>query len=416
MSHIIQWNCRGLKTNFIEISLLVQAFLPVALCLQETHLKETDQINLNNYSLYSTCVKENERAAGGSSIFVRNNIIHSKIDLHTNLQAVAVRISLGKTITLCSLYIPPNSVLEQNSLKTLIDQLPSPFIIMGDFNAHNPIWGSSSLNNKGKNVEDLLNKEGLCIFNDGSNTYLHPGNGSYSAIDLTICDPSLLLDFSWRVHDDLCGSDHFPIILQNLFPSGSGKVPRYKFDKANWPLFEQLCTEELRTEVFQRILDPVLKFNETLISIADRTIPKTSANPKQPSKPWFDDDCEEARDNRKKAERHFNKHPTSDNLNSFRIFRAKARRTFKQRRRLSWQNFVSKLDSHTPMNKVWNFIQKIKGKNRNVNLHHLKEGHDILTSEEDISQKLAETFSKHSSSTNYSPQFQNIKNQKKRKN
>ena len=200
-----------------------------------------------------------------------------------------------------------------------------------------------------------------------------------------------------------------------MFPSGSGKVHRYKFDKANWPLFEQLCTEELRTEVFQSILDPVLKFNETLISIADRTIPKTSANPKHPSKPWFDDDCEEARDNRKKAERHFNKHPTSDNLNSFRIFRAKARRTFKQRRRLSWQNFVSKLDSHTPMNKVWNFIQKIKGKNRNVNLHHLKEGQDILTSEKDISQKLAETFSKHSSSTNYSPQFQNIKKKKVKK-
>ena len=57
------------------------------------------------------------------------------------------------------------------------------------------------------------------------------------------------------------------------------------------------------------------------------------------------------------------------------------------------------------MNKVWNFIQKIKGKNVNVNLHHFKEGQDILTSEKDISQKLAETFSKHSSSTNYSPEY-----------
>jgi hypothetical protein len=26
------------------------------------------------------------------------------------------------------------------------------------------------------------------------------GNGSYSAIDLTVTDPSLLLDFSWKVH------------------------------------------------------------------------------------------------------------------------------------------------------------------------------------------------------------------------
>jgi hypothetical protein len=36
MNNIIQWNCRGLKIHFIEITLLVQAFLPVAFCLQET--------------------------------------------------------------------------------------------------------------------------------------------------------------------------------------------------------------------------------------------------------------------------------------------------------------------------------------------------------------------------------------------
>ena len=323
MSHIIQWNCRGLKINLIELSLLVQAFFPVAFCLQETHLKETDQINLKNYSLYSTYVKEDESAAGGSSIFVQNNVIHSKINLQTDLQAVAVRLSLNKTITLCSIYIPPNAILEQNKLKMLIDQLPSPFLLMGDFNAHNPIWGSNMQNNKGKTIEDLLNQEGLCIFNDGSDTYLHPGNGSYSAIDLSICDPSLLLDFSWKVHDDLCGSDHFPIILENLFPSPSEKPARYKFDKANWPLFEQLCRDELKIGIFENIYEPVLKFNETLISIADRAIPKTSTNPKHPSKPWFDDDCEVAKKKRQKAERHFNKYPTTDNLSSFRIFRAK---------------------------------------------------------------------------------------------
>ena len=71
---------------------------------------------------------------------------------------------------------------------------------------------------KEKKVEDLLSQEGLCILNDGSETYLHPGNGSYSAIDLTITDPSLVPDYSWKVHDDLCGSDHFPIILDHLNP------------------------------------------------------------------------------------------------------------------------------------------------------------------------------------------------------
>jgi hypothetical protein len=51
----------------IEITLLVQALLPVAFCLQETHLKKSDNINLKHYSVYSTYVDEDERAAGGST-------------------------------------------------------------------------------------------------------------------------------------------------------------------------------------------------------------------------------------------------------------------------------------------------------------------------------------------------------------
>jgi hypothetical protein len=44
---------------------------------------------------------------------------------------------LGKTITLCSVYIPPHSSLSLIQLKNVSDQLPTPFIIMGDFNGHN---------------------------------------------------------------------------------------------------------------------------------------------------------------------------------------------------------------------------------------------------------------------------------------
>jgi hypothetical protein len=40
---------------------------------------------------------------------------------------------------------------------------------------------------------------------------------------------------------------------------------------------------------------------------------------------------------------------------------------------------------HTPMNNVWNMVQQIKGKNNKSNVHHLKDGRDTLTYEEDIS-------------------------------
>ena len=94
-----------------------------------------------------------------------------------------------------------------------------------------------------KNLK-TISQGGLCIFNDGTDTYLHPGNGSYSAIDLTVTDPSLLLDFSWKVHD-LCGSDHFPIIIESLHATVGERLTRYKFDKADWILYEQMCREKI---------------------------------------------------------------------------------------------------------------------------------------------------------------------------
>ena len=127
--------------------------------------------------------------------------------------------------------------------------------------------------------------------------------------------------------------------------------------------------------------DPILNFNDTVISVADNTIPKTSTNPKHQGKPWFNDDCKNDIISQK-VEWQFGKHPTSDNLGNFRICRAKARRTLKTKWRTSWCSFVSTLNCHTSMNKVWNPIQKSK-----ANVDHLKDGQETLTSEEDISNK-----------------------------
>ena len=68
------------------------------------------------------------------------------------------------------------------------------------------------------------------------------------------------------------------------------------------------------------------------------------------------------------------------------------------------------------MNNVWNMIQKNKGKNIKTNVHHLKNGHDILTSEEDISNKLGQTFSKTLLPKITIPNFKNFKSKRKKLN
>ena len=40
MAPMIQWNCRSLKANYIEIPLLVHAFLPITFCLKKLICKK----------------------------------------------------------------------------------------------------------------------------------------------------------------------------------------------------------------------------------------------------------------------------------------------------------------------------------------------------------------------------------------
>ena len=142
MAHtIINWNCRGFRKNSDEIKMLLQDHDPMALCLQETFLRPNKVFSFRKYASYHCySLSSDDRAIGGSSILVKHNIIHREIRLNTNLQAVAISLSLHKTFTLCSIYLPPSKRLLEQELDDLIDQLPAPFILTGDFNAHNQIW------------------------------------------------------------------------------------------------------------------------------------------------------------------------------------------------------------------------------------------------------------------------------------
>jgi len=212
--NIMQWNCRGLKANLVDLEILIQKLSPAAVCLQETMQSDQNQITLRKYShFYKNNFKTDGRPGGGVSVFIKKSIPHSQIILTTTIQATAVRVSLHRPITLCSIYLPPNTIVDITDLNALLAQLPSPVLLCGDFNAHSPLWGCSSLDIKGKICEDFMNNNNLLLLNNKTSTYLHSATGSRTSIDLSLCDPSLMLDLSWTVHDDLCGSDHFPIIL-----------------------------------------------------------------------------------------------------------------------------------------------------------------------------------------------------------
>ena len=133
--------------------------------------------------------------------------------------------------------------------------------------------------------------------------------GTYTSLDLSICYPTLLLDYEWKVHDDLCGSDHFPMFLNNMASEVEELSEKWKLNKADWPSFKALCESEILKEK-----DPKDNFTTILYEIAEKTIPKTSTKTKKRKKPWFNDDCKTSIQKRIQALRQFNTRPLHKNL------------------------------------------------------------------------------------------------------
>ena len=124
------------------------------------------------------------------------------------------------------------------------------------------------MDNKGKIIEDLILQSSLSVLNDGSSTYLHPGTDSTSAIDVSICQPSLYMDLNWIVHEDLCGSDHFPLLIQSNQSAPSFSKSSWKLSKADCNTYSQKTDSELGQGYVLDSDDPVAHFTAILTSIA----------------------------------------------------------------------------------------------------------------------------------------------------
>jgi len=147
-----------------------------------------------------------------------------------------------------------------------------------------------------------------------------------------------------------------------------------------------MCSEELG-EVGSNL--SISDFTSTLQDIATVTIPRNKCKPNKHNTPWFNDECRSAVLDRRKALRKVKASPTAVNLEHYKISRAKARRTIRTARRLSWQTFVSKINSRTPAKKVWKMINKIAGKKQPNSIHHLKVNGTDITNIQDIANTLA---------------------------
>ena len=238
--HTLQWNCFGYNTHQLELNMLVNNYSPLIINIQETKFNINFQPKYNHYIPYFKNHNSQTIAHGGVLTFVHETITSCEIPLVTSLQAVAVKVSYPFEHVICNIYLPGSQNITESDLVNLINQLGTTYIIQGDFNGHNPLWGSDHLDSRGKLFEKIINDYNLCLLNEGNPTHFSLQHRTFSCIDLTITSPSIAACFEWSVSDDLHGSDHFPIfltLLSNCFDKS--RRQKWLIKKADWSLFQE---------------------------------------------------------------------------------------------------------------------------------------------------------------------------------
>ena len=419
---LIQWNIRGFTSNREQVRVLFKDHDISAMCLQETKLGDFTPNIGSSYVFYRSPPLIGVRAQGGTGIIVRKSVNHRVIQLNTVLQACAVQIFTTKWITLCSLYLDPSLEnrlldgsgnprhLELNDLQNLIDQLPQPIILMGDFNAKHSLWGESVCDPWGCIIEELLDNNDMTLMNDGSPTRHDVFHNSDSAIDLTICSPSLRLDYQWSVDENDHGSDHWPVHLKYVQNIPSPCLPKWKSGEADWKLFNNSTDVDCEFNDFQTPISAYEYLMSIILCGAMLSIPRTSGKPCRPVVPWWNDACALSRKITRTCYKRYRRYPCLVNKITYRRALAKQKKIFKQARRESFIKYISELKNDSPLNLVWNRIRKLQGKFSPSPLPILKIDGILVSDAGEVAEAFGRHFANISSALHYSPAFRNIRN------
>lgn len=407
---IVQWNICGLRSKIAELQLISSEYNPSIIALQETMFDEKKYLHRMDQSKYDWHLKawDQNSSKNGVALAINKNIPHTEIKLNTNLQALACRTNDGSPTTYVSIYIPPRKMTAKNTkikLQDLINQLPKPFILLGDINAHHTEWGSFKDDRWGKAILELINENNLKLLNNGSSTKISKNQTSMSAPDLTLASNDFINELTWETDIDTRGSDHFPILMKTDNNSQHKKQkPKWKLDEANWKQFQNDIITKLPIEEEHDIN----KITNAVYEAASNNIPKTKGIMKKRKVPWWNKEVKTSISNRRKALRKLRacKHNTKkiSLVIDLRRSHYTAQKIIKKAKRESWEKFLDSINDDSNLNVLWRKMNRLCGQKK-TNETTLVDGDKIITNEKTVAERLASYFYEQSATNNYPKDF-----------
>lgn len=141
----------------VQFDNFLKKYKPHIVLISETHLKNKHKVNFDGYSMFRN--DRTNAGRGGTAVCVSNKIKCEHLSAPLNVKSIescSVKIfSEDSAIIFSSIYRRPISKIIENDLNELINiDRNAQFVIGGDFNAHSPLWGSSTTCSNGRLVTD----------------------------------------------------------------------------------------------------------------------------------------------------------------------------------------------------------------------------------------------------------------------
>ena len=230
-------------------------------------------------------------------------------------------------------------------------------LILGDINAHDPLWCSSIQDSRGKTLADEIEASSFGALNTPTATRM-PTSGQATSPDVSLASEDLLSKLSWETETTL-SSDHLPVIIRLSTSPLTISAPNKTFTnflRADWDGFKSE-TEAAFTSLEEQP-DPYKGerlFREIVNKVAKHHIPSGRRPTSTPGLPPEAAKLTSQRD----ALRTNN--PTSPDLP---LLNNKIEMILRKSQTARWHEYLQTFDHKTKPEKLWRTIRTIDGKKR----------------------------------------------------
>lgn len=404
---IIQFNCNGLRAQFVEIKQLIIDYNPVIILLQELKMKKGTKVEFRGYTLVTKHLRDESNDSISVGFLIKDGISYELIDIPCNWMVIGINIFIRRYLSVFSYYDNQRlDLLSFNQLQSISKMGRYPAVIMGDFNAHSSVWDDNlrnkivTSNKRDKAIIQFINETDYVLMNDGRITRISPVyNSDNSSLDLTFIHKDLVQYYDWNVADVMMGSDHLACFLISKHINETvHKRIIWDLSTTDWNKFNSICAfEEFGDETDINEIDKDIERN-ILKALKGSTKSYEYPFNKKRNPPWWDNDLNNLRKEKNKALTRYIHLKSRESLIELKKSNALYRRSIREKKSMSWDLFVEELNENLDSKELWNRVRKVRGLNIQKAIPQMKDDQDeMVDNPEQIVEIIASFFKKVSS-------------------